>query len=67
MEYKSSKGNKNIYKNEILHALLKDPTKSSRTIAKELKSYRQKIWREKKNWRKSTLYGDIRQLLMKGS
>ncbi|UCG04237.1 MAG: hypothetical protein JSW11_09675 [Candidatus Heimdallarchaeota archaeon] len=48
MGKKSSKSNKNIYNNETLHALLKDPTKSSRIIAKELKSYRQKIWREKK-------------------
>jgi DNA-binding Lrp family transcriptional regulator len=48
MSKKTSKSNKNIYNNEILHALLEDPTKSSRIIAKELKSYRQKIWREKK-------------------
>lgn len=43
----SSNSKKNIYDNEILRALLKDPTKSLRIIAKELKSYRQKIWRKK--------------------
>ena len=48
MENKSSKSNKNKRDNEILQALLKDPTKSLRDIAKELKSYRQKIWRVKK-------------------
>ncbi|UCE36529.1 MAG: Lrp/AsnC family transcriptional regulator [Thermoplasmata archaeon] len=48
MSNKASKSNKNIYNNEILHALLDDPTKSLRIIAKELKSYRQKIWREKR-------------------
>jgi len=31
----------------VLHYLLEDPTRSAREIAKELKSYRQKVWREK--------------------
>ncbi|UCE73623.1 MAG: hypothetical protein JSV56_11440 [Methanomassiliicoccales archaeon] len=48
MTNKTSISNKKVYNNEILHALLEDPTKSLRIIAKELKSYRQKIWREKK-------------------
>lgn len=48
MSNKTSKSNKNPFNNEILNALLEDPTKSLRIIAKELKSYRQKIWREKK-------------------
>ena len=39
MDKKSLNGNKNTYDNEILHALLKDPTKSLRIIARELKSY----------------------------
>lgn len=48
MMKEESKGNKIAYKNTILHALLEDPTRSLRIIAKELNSYRQKIWREKK-------------------
>jgi DNA-binding Lrp family transcriptional regulator len=48
MSKKTSKSNKIKFDNEILHALLEDPTRSSRIIAKELKTYRQKIWREKK-------------------
>jgi len=48
MVKKVSKSNMVHFDNEILHALLEDPTKSARIIAKELKSYRQKIWREKK-------------------
>ena len=31
----------------VLSHLIKDPTRSAREIAKELKSYRQKVWREK--------------------
>ncbi len=45
---KTSNSNNKGYNNKILNALLDDPTKSLRIIAKELKSYRQKIWREKK-------------------
>jgi DNA-binding Lrp family transcriptional regulator len=48
MEQKTTKSNKIAYDNKILHALLEDPTKSLRDIAKDLKSYRQKIWRVKK-------------------
>jgi DNA-binding Lrp family transcriptional regulator len=48
MPKKTLYSNKIVFNNEILHALLEDPTKSLRIIAKELKSYRQKIWREKK-------------------
>jgi len=33
--------------NDILNCLIEDPTRSAREIAKKLKSYRQKIWREK--------------------
>jgi DNA-binding Lrp family transcriptional regulator len=48
MVNKSLTSNRNKRDNEILQALLKDPTKSLRDIAKDLKSYRQKIWRVKK-------------------
>ena len=37
-----------IYQDEILQALIDDPTKSVREISKELDSYRQKVWRRKK-------------------
>ena len=55
MTNKISNSNKNIYQNEILHALLEDPTKSLRIIAKELKSYRQKIWRVKKKFEEENI------------
>jgi DNA-binding Lrp family transcriptional regulator len=48
MGNKSLKSNKSKRDNDILQALLKDPTRSLRDIAKDLKSYRQKIWRVKK-------------------
>ncbi len=48
MKKKVTKSHMIHFNNEIIHALLEDPTKSSRIIAQELKSYRQKIWREKK-------------------
>lgn len=46
-----SKTGQNGKKNEsddILEALLDDPTKSVREIAKDLNTYRQKVWRRKK-------------------
>lgn len=48
MKDSPSKSNKSKRDNEILQAFLEDPTRSLRDIAKELKSYRQKIWRVKK-------------------
>ena len=48
MVKKNSIGNKRCDEDEILESLLKDPTKSIREIAKELNSYRQKIWRKRK-------------------
>jgi DNA-binding Lrp family transcriptional regulator len=42
------KGNKSGFNNKVLQALLEDPTRSMREIAKELKSYRQRIWRIKR-------------------
>jgi len=48
MNKQASNGNKMANRDAILHALLEDPTRSLRIIAKGLKSYRQKIWREKK-------------------
>ena len=47
MSAKSSKSNK-ITDNRILNALLEDPTRSMREIARELNSHRQTIWRKKK-------------------
>ena len=41
-------GNDNRYDDDILDALLKDPTVSVMEIAKKLKTYRQKVWRKKK-------------------
>ena len=39
----------NIYgKDKILYALLKNPTKSDSEIAKEVGTYRQKVWRRRK-------------------
>ncbi len=37
-----------MHKDEILEALLDDPTKSVGEIAKEINSYRQGVWRRKK-------------------
>ena len=45
MAEKSTK--KNNGEDSILKALLEDPTRSLRNIAKELGTYRQKVWREK--------------------
>ena len=33
---------------EVLNELIKDPTRSLRVIAKQIKSYRQHVWRQKK-------------------
>lgn len=39
----------NIYgKDKILYALLRDPTRSDSEIAKEIGTYRQKVWRRRK-------------------
>jgi len=44
--------------NEILNMLLKDPRKSASEIADELKTYRQKVWREiKKLEKKNAIWG----------
>jgi DNA-binding Lrp family transcriptional regulator len=48
MTEKASKGNKEAYSTDVLRALLHDPTRSVVEIAKEMKSYRQKVWRKKK-------------------
>ncbi len=40
--------NKKMSDNDIIDFLLEDPTRSIREMAKELKSYRQTIWRRKK-------------------
>ena len=51
----SSKGKKSDANSKILNALLKDPTRSMREMAKELDSYRQTIWRKKKKMEKERL------------
>ncbi|MGD8564832.1 MAG: Lrp/AsnC family transcriptional regulator [Candidatus Bathyarchaeota archaeon] len=42
------KRNKRYHEDDILNALIEDPTKSAREIARRLGSYRQKVWRRKK-------------------
>ena len=39
---------KSIHEDNILQALIDDPTKSVREMSKDLNSYRQKVWRRKK-------------------
>jgi DNA-binding Lrp family transcriptional regulator len=48
MESKKSKSNNRWYDDGVLESLVEDPTSSIREIAKELGSYRQKVWRKKK-------------------
>jgi len=48
MTEKESKGNKETYNSDVLKSLIVDPTRSVVEIAKELRSYRQKVWRKKK-------------------
>lgn len=42
----------NMWYSRILHYLIEDPTLSIREIAKEIGSYRQKVWRKKKKLEK---------------
>ena len=42
-------------KKTILECFLEDPTRSLRDIAKELESYRQKVWREKRKLEKENI------------
>ena len=49
MTEKEAKGNKEAYNDEVLRNLIRDPTRSVVEIAKEMKSYRQKVWRKKKS------------------
>jgi DNA-binding Lrp family transcriptional regulator len=48
MAEKYAKGNKEAYNDEVLRALIHDPTRSVVEIAKQMRSYRQKVWRKKK-------------------
>lgn len=48
MEENNAKGNIRDLDDRIIEALLLDPTKSMREIAKNLNSYRQTLWRKKK-------------------
>ncbi|HUS78599.1 MAG TPA: hypothetical protein VM050_08055 [Patescibacteria group bacterium] len=43
-----SKSNTETFEDEVLESLINDPTRSIRNIAKDLDSYRQKVWRQKK-------------------
>ncbi len=54
---KTTKSKKNT-ENLIINALLEDPTRSMREIAKELNIYRQTVWRKKKEMeRKNLIWG----------
>jgi DNA-binding Lrp family transcriptional regulator len=56
--HKTSIRNTNLSENKILEQLYKDPTRSDRKIAKEIDSYRQKVWRERKKLeRKTVIWG----------
>lgn len=43
-----SKSNRETYNDDVLRSLIQDPTRSVVEIAKEMRSYRQKVWRKKK-------------------
>lgn len=55
MNQKESKCNNSWYKNDVLECLIEDPTRSVREIAKELRSYRQRVWREKRRLEKDNM------------
>jgi DNA-binding Lrp family transcriptional regulator len=48
-------GHRKDVKKELIDALLEDPTKSMREIAKDLHSYRQTLWRKKKQMEEENL------------
>jgi DNA-binding Lrp family transcriptional regulator len=48
MAEKETPSNKEVLDEKILSALLADPTRSDMEIAEELGTYRQKVWRKKK-------------------
>lgn len=48
MAQKTTKSNKGLISDRVLLALLEDPTRSVRDIADSLKTYRQKVWRRKR-------------------
>ena len=50
MTEKGTIGNRRVFEDDIIQALLDDPTMSVREIATKLDSYRQKIWRRKKKY-----------------
>jgi DNA-binding Lrp family transcriptional regulator len=55
MEEISTKSHKNDIKKGLIDCLLEDPTRSMRDIAKDLNSYRQTIWKKKKELEKDHL------------
>ena len=50
MKEELTKRNKIPFDDKILQMLIDDPTESIREIAHDLESYRQKVWRKKKNF-----------------
>ncbi|UCG45455.1 MAG: winged helix-turn-helix transcriptional regulator, partial [Candidatus Bathyarchaeota archaeon] len=58
MVSKIPKRNNSYHEDEVLEALIKDPTKSAREIAKGLGSYRQKVWRRRRELeRRNVIWG----------
>ncbi len=55
LQNKSTKSNNTDLKKGIIDALLTDPTRSMRELARDLKSYRQTIWRNKKRMEEENL------------
>jgi len=47
MEEKTGDITSKSYDNDVLEALIEDPTRSARDIAEEIGTYRQRVWREK--------------------
>jgi DNA-binding Lrp family transcriptional regulator len=50
MKKELTKRNKITFEDKVLQTLIEDPTESIREIANDLESYRQKVWRKKKNF-----------------
>lgn len=50
MKKELTKRNKIPFEDKVLQMLIEDPTESIREMAHDLDSYRQKVWRKKKNF-----------------
>ncbi|MBN1539866.1 MAG: winged helix-turn-helix transcriptional regulator, partial [Candidatus Thermoplasmatota archaeon] len=55
MKKKKHNGNIKDLDERILKELLEDPTRSMREISKKLETYRQTLWRKKKNMEKENI------------